>query len=89
MLSLLYSSYALGKDQLLTLCFLFVSAAALGEKLATLSIEQREALDKDAVKKEKKEDAKAEREKARIAVCPSSFSFGPRVTSELTRLIAM
>jgi hypothetical protein len=41
---------------------------ALGEKLATLSVEQIAALDKDAVKKEKKEDAKAEREKKRIAV---------------------
>lgn len=44
------------------------SAAALENKLATLTVEQREALDKDLAKKERKEDAKAEKEKARIAV---------------------
>lgn len=48
------------------------TAAALDEKLATMSIEQKEALDKDAAKREKKEDAKAEREKARIAVRSTS-----------------
>lgn len=38
------------------------------DKLATMTVEQRAALDKDLLKKEKKEDAKEEREKARIAV---------------------
>lgn len=35
--------------------------------MATLSVDQQEALVKDAVKKEKKEEAKEEKEKARIA----------------------
>jgi translation initiation factor 1 (eIF-1/SUI1) len=56
--------------------------AALEDKLATLSVEQREVLEKDLAKKEKKEDAKAEREKARIAV---SRSFGV-MGSEADRL---
>jgi density-regulated protein DRP1 len=40
----------------------------LEDKLANLTVEQREALDKDIAKKEKKEEAKAEKEKARVAV---------------------
>lgn len=42
----------------------------MGEKLATLSVDQQEALEKDSARKEKKEEAKAEREMARIAVRP-------------------
>jgi hypothetical protein len=47
---------------------LFASpSAALEDKLATLTVQQREALDKDLAKKEKKEEARGEKEKARIA----------------------
>jgi len=45
----------------------FYSDSALEEKMATLTVEQREALDKDLSKRERKEEAKAEREKARLA----------------------
>lgn len=47
---------------------------AIESKVATLSLDQREALEKDAVKKEKKEEAKAEKEKLRIAVSNYSLS---------------
>ncbi|KAL8281543.1 hypothetical protein RQP46_006227 [Phenoliferia psychrophenolica] len=44
----------------------YYSDVALEDKLATLTVEQREALDKDLAKKERKEDAKAEKEKAKV-----------------------
>ncbi|GAA5998130.1 Tma22p [Rhodotorula paludigena] len=45
----------------------YYSESALEEKLANLTVEQREALDKDLAKREKKEEQKAEKEKAKIA----------------------
>lgn len=51
--------------------------AALEDKLANLTVEQKAALEKDLAKKEKKEEIKAEKEKAKIAVSlplPSSSS---------------
>ncbi|GAA5857360.1 hypothetical protein JCM8547_002241 [Rhodosporidiobolus lusitaniae] len=45
----------------------YYSESALEDKLANLTVEQRAALEKDLVKKEKKEEAKAEKEKAKLA----------------------
>ncbi|BGP19063.1 hypothetical protein JCM10213_009227 [Rhodosporidiobolus nylandii] len=45
----------------------YYSESALEDKLAHLTVEQRAALDKDLAKKEKKEEQKAEKEKAKIA----------------------
>lgn len=47
-----------------------IGTGALEDKLANLTVEQREALDKDLAKREKKEEQKAEKEKAKIAVRP-------------------
>lgn len=43
-------------------------AAALEDKLSALTVEQREVLEKDLAKKERKDQAKAEREEAKLAV---------------------
>lgn len=53
---------------------LSLRAGALEDKLANLTVEQREALEKDLAKKEKKEEQKAEKEAAKIAVRRRSFS---------------
>ncbi|BGP29466.1 Translation machinery-associated protein 22 [Rhodotorula toruloides] len=45
----------------------YYSESALEDKLANLTVEQREALEKDLAKKEKKEEQKAEKEAAKIA----------------------
>ncbi|GAA5884975.1 hypothetical protein JCM6882_007177 [Rhodosporidiobolus microsporus] len=45
----------------------YYSESALEDKLANLTVEQREALEKDLAKKEKKDEAKAEKEKAKLA----------------------
>ncbi|KAM0751892.1 density-regulated protein DRP1 [Meredithblackwellia eburnea MCA 4105] len=44
----------------------YYSQDAIDDKLANLTLEQREALDKDLAKKERKEEAKAEKEKQRV-----------------------
>ncbi|GAA5850819.1 hypothetical protein JCM3766R1_006123 [Sporobolomyces carnicolor] len=45
----------------------YYSDSALEDKLANLTVEQKEQLEKDLAKKEKKEEIKAEKEKAKIA----------------------
>ncbi|GAA5982672.1 hypothetical protein JCM5350_002143 [Sporobolomyces pararoseus] len=45
----------------------YYSDSALEDKLANLTVEQKQALEKDLAKKEKKEEIKAEKEKAKIA----------------------
>ncbi|KAI5479008.1 hypothetical protein MNV49_004412 [Pseudohyphozyma bogoriensis] len=45
----------------------YYSEDALEDKMSALTVEQREQLDKDLAKKERKEEAKAEKEKAKLA----------------------
>ncbi|ORY90856.1 translation initiation factor SUI1 [Leucosporidium creatinivorum] len=45
----------------------YYSDTALEDKIANLTVEQKEALEKDIAKKERKEEAKAEKEAARVA----------------------
>lgn len=56
------------------LIFQLSASAALEDKLANLTVEQKEALEKDLAKKERKEEAKAEKEEARVKVS-SRLSF--------------
>lgn len=56
-------------------------AGALEDKLAHLTVDQRKALEKDLAKKEKKEEAKAEKEKAKMSV--RCFSASPSILAAI------